>query len=695
MEFEEFRKEFIENVRSKASTTGDGYTATFAAEVGRQLVDAEVLPDYFPSFYKGRGSHQRKMRIDGYAYDDFESTMNIILADCESVEEAWTLTRTKADRDFKELRTFLEMALESTLYRDIEESTPCSDFIDLLRKECKAIRKYRFFVLTDGSLSETITDIDEEPYDGIPIEANIWDLRRVYRVASSALGHEPVEIDFAEFTEHGLPCIEASNATTSEYRSYLGVIPGEVLADIYDTYQGRLLEGNVRSFLSVRGKVNKAIRATILNAPEKFFAFNNGISVTATDVHIEHTEQGQFITRVRDFQIINGGQTTASLSDARYRYRNSADLSRIYVQMKLTEIDDSDAEATGDLILDIARSSNSQNKVTEADFFSSHPFHRRMEQFSRKIYAPAEHGAQYETLWFYERARGSYDQAQMHLGKKERKQFLLQHPKAKRIRKIDLAKAVNAWWGHPEIVSEGAQKNFTTFAKEIGKLWDADAAQFNEHWYKKMIALLIIFRRLEKAIPQQSWYENGYRANIIYYTIALFRRLIARRHRNRTLDFLQIWNAQDVPEPLLRFLLQIGEQVLATITNPKRRMGNVTQWCKKPACWASVQTIDLPLPADIDNCLISVSEELGEAKEAQKIQRQAEDVKAQTAVAGYGAEVWKHLYFTLKLKKRIHNASDVQAFEAAKKLPENCPNPEQSRRLLALLQEEKDEGFRI
>ena len=197
------------------------------------------------------------------------------------------------------------------------------------------------------------------------------------------MGRQDIEIDFKAYTGgKGIPCIEASSANTDDYKSYLCIIPGSTLADIYDYYGSQLLEGNVRSFLSTKVAVNKKIRETILRIPQNFFAYNNGVSATAMDLQIESTEDGRVITYARDFQIINGGQTTASLSNA--RYKDGADLSQIYVQMKLTEVD-SDADKASELIRNISRSSNSQNKVSDADFFATHPFHIRMEQISRRV----------------------------------------------------------------------------------------------------------------------------------------------------------------------------------------------------------------------------------------------------------------------------------------------------------------------
>lgn len=52
--------------------------------------------------------------------------------------------------------------------------------------------------------------------------------------------------------------------------AYMGIVPGKFLADIYLKYGSKLLQGNVRAFLSIRGKVNKGIRDTIINNPNSF-----------------------------------------------------------------------------------------------------------------------------------------------------------------------------------------------------------------------------------------------------------------------------------------------------------------------------------------------------------------------------------------------------------------------------------------
>ena len=691
MDSQEFKKDFLESAKAAASVTGEGSCASFVENMAQYLIDTEVIPEFYPSFYKGqKGSH--KYRVDGYVLDEFDYTMNLIVADYVGIEEDRTLTNTSAKTMFKQLRYFIDIATNTDLYKEIEISTPCSDLVDMLRSTRDKVRKYRLFIFTDADMSSAIKTIDIEDCNGIPVEGQIWDIERLFRVCCSEQGRQVIEIDFTEYCESGIPCLEASSAVTDQYSSYLGVIPGKVLADIYDKYGSKLLEGNVRSFLSTKVAVNKKIRATILNSPEMFFAFNNGISATAMDVQIESTNQGKFIKFARDFQIINGGQTTASISNA--RYKDKALLDNIYVQMKLTAIDETTQEETDELIRNISRSSNSQNKVSDADFFASHPFHRRMEQISRHMFAPASSGAQYETKWFYERARGQYLQEQMRLTPAKKKQFELQHPKNKVIKKTDLAKVQNTWRGNPQTVSKGAQTNFTSFAEWINDEWEKNDTQFNERYFQATAALLLMFQLLEKQIPKQGWYEGGYRANVIYYTVALFHKLLKEQFQEMDLDLIYIWNKQEVPEIVANILIDISEKVFYKITDPNRRVINVTQWCKRNECWEAVKNMNYSLPRDIENYLMTLDEVKTAEKFAKKEQRITNDINAQVEVVKYSADDWKKIS-EFAVNNHLVSTADVAALSIACKIPSKIPNSVQSKKLLDLLERAIQEGFKI
>lgn len=690
MDVQEFRKDFLENAKAEAAATGEGSCASFVNDMAQYLIEAEVLPDFTPSFYTSTVG-TRKYRVDGYSLDEIDFTMNLIIADYDGVEER-SLTKTIARTDFSRLALFAQQALESELHKKIEMSTPCADLVDLLRSYREKIRKYRLLIFTDAEMSGSIVNIDNFEICGKEAECQIWDIDRLYRVCSSDLGRQDIEINFCDYTTGGIPCLEASNASTTDYNSYLCIIPGNVLADVYDKYGSQLLEGNVRSFLSTKVAVNKKIRETILRYPSMFFAYNNGVSATAKEVKIEKREKGYFIVGARDFQIINGGQTTASLSNT--RYKDKADLSGIYVQMKLTVVDESDPTRSTELIRNISRSSNSQNKVSDADFFATHPFHVRMEQFSRRIFAPAETGvgAQYETKWFYERARGQYLQEQMRMTPAKKKQFVLQNPKNKVITKTDLAKVRNTWDGYPQIVSKGAQTNFMKFAEIIDEKWGEDESSFNERYYTESVALVILFKHLEAMIPKQSWYEQGYRANIITYSIALLRQLIKKQFKDMDLNLQGIWQHQSVPEVLSKVLERITEQVFRKITDPNRPIINVTQWCKRDKCWDSIQEIDINLPASLESVLIGKVEKKTAEKEAKKDQKIISGVEAQANVISHSGADWVKVY-DFAIKKGMLSSEESKALKCACQIPKKIPNPYQSQCLLSLLERVFAEGF--
>ena len=690
----EFRKDFLEDIKADAAATGEGSCASFVAEFARYLQEAEYLMDFTASYFEGIGKRNRRLRIDGYAYDEFDKTMSLIIADYESFDDERVLGLTQAKQLLDRLVYFVDDAQNSPLHREIEMSRSSFDLIGMLREKRLEIRKYQLLIFTTATVSTRITLLDSNDIDGIPSECQIWDIERLFKVCGSDAGRQIIEINFKELLADGIPCMEASGTTTDDFKSYLCIIPGVLLADIYDRFGSCLLEGNVRSFLSTKVAVNKKIRTTIMQKPERFFAYNNGISATAMNVQIDSTPHGQFLISANDFQIINGGQTTASLSSA--RFKDKADLSKIYVQMKLTVIEKTrEEEATG-LVQDISRSSNSQNKVSDADFFSTHPFHVRMENCSKRLYAKAVGGSQYETIWFYERARGQYLQNQMRLTTAQKKKFLLQHPKNQLITKTDLAKVRNTWNLLPFIVSKGAQTNFTEFAQKTSEEWNEsdDGLLFGDKYYQESVALCILFRYTESMIPSQPWYQQGYRANIVTYTIALLHKLVQIQFPGKDLDLMGIWSRQTVPEPVKQVLVELSELVYEKLTDEKRAVENVTQWCKREGCWESVKGILYSLPSDVENSLIGKEEMRVAAREAKQDQRIVTDAEVMTKIIQIDPDQWRNA-FAFAAVKRLVNPDEVTAMRVATQIPAKMPTPIQCKKLLIVLDRLYEEGFKL
>lgn len=696
MEAQDFRKDFLEDIKADALATGEGSCASFVTSFARYLQEAEYLMDFTSSYFEGTGKLNRKLRVDGYAYDEFDKTMTLIIGDYDVSDDERILAKTQAGQLQNRLVYFIDNALNTQLHRNVEMSRPCSDLVDLLREKRKEIRKYQLLIFTTANISSTIKILESDDIDGVPSECQIWDIERLFQLCGSDTGRHSIEINFKEHSKNGIPCLEASGAATDDFKSYLCIIPGIMLADIYDKYGSSLLEGNVRSFLSTKVAVNKKIRTTILQQPERFFAYNNGISATAMDVQFEHTEHGLFLVSARDFQIINGGQTTASLSSARYNYKDKANLGAILVQMKLTVIDRTleDDDATT-LVQNISRSSNSQNKVSDADFFSTHPFHVQMERCSQRLGARGTGGLQFETKWFYERARGQYLQKQMRMSTSEKKKFLLQNPKNQVITKTDLAKVRNTWEGLPHIVSKGAQTNFTEFAQIISDAWDKDEGLlFGDKYFQESVALCMIFRYTEMMIPHQPWYQQGYRANIVTYTMAILHKLIQTQFYKKDLDLMGIWTRQAIPLAVQNVLVELSECVYGKLTDPQRGVENVTQWCKREGCWNSVQSIEYKLPSEIEDCLVGQEAMRATVRDAKADRRIEMDADVMTKVVEILPDQW-HNIMDFAANKRMITPEEHTALHIACQLPLKVPTPAQSKKLIALLERLYEEGFKL
>ena len=694
MDAQEFKKDFLEEIKADALATGEGSCASFVTLFANYLQEADYLLDFTASYFEGTGKQNRKIRVDGYAYDEFDKTMYLIIADNDGIDDERVLARTQATQLQNRLMYFIENSLNTALHREIEMSRPCSDLMDLLREKRSEIRKYQLLILTTAHISTTIKVLESPEIDGIPSECQIWDIERLFQLCGSSMGRNIIEINFKEYSDKGIPCLEASGASTDNYKSYLCIIPGTVLADIYEKYGSALLEGNVRSFLSTKVAVNKKIRTTILQQPERFFAYNNGISATAMNVAFEKTTHGVVLISAMDFQIINGGQTTASLSNA--RYRDKADLNSIYVQMKLTVIAPTiESEEATELVQNISRSSNSQNKVSDADFFSTHPFHVQMERCSQRLGARGTGGLQFETKWFYERARGQFLQKQMRMTTAQKKKFLLQHPKNQLITKTDLAKVRNTWDGLPHTVSKGAQTNFTDFAQKINDAWEKDdGVMFGDRYFQESVALCLIFKHTEQMVPKQPWYQQGYRANIVTYTIALLHKLITKQFPKSNLDLMGIWTRQAIPSAVKTALMDLSELVYGKLTDPTRAVENVTQWCKREPCWNSVQSIQYELPNGILDCLMTQDELRVVARDDKSDRRIEKEADAMTKIVEIEATKWKSV-MDFAISKKLVSPDELVALRIACQLPSKIPNPIQSRRLLVLLDRVYEEGYKL
>lgn len=690
MELEEYRKELLEEIRATASSQSESKSNMFVRTLCDYLVDLEIINSYEECFISIASAKDKRKTIamDAYAYDSVDKSLTLIAAVYNDSEEEVTLSKSEATKVFTKVENLMKEVFDALLNKKFDMSTNQYDFINEFSNKQEEIIKIRILIITDSVVGKSLSKVENRNIDGIPVEYGIWDISRFFNVIGTGDYKESLEVDFRKYDTNGVPLLYANNEGCV-YKSYLGVIPAEVLAKVYDEHGSRLLEGNVRSFLSVRGSVNKNIRRSILNEPEMFFAYNNGISATATNIELEYEGNMAYLVKAKDFQIVNGGQTTASLSTA--KFKDKADLSKVFVQMKLTEVEGEEAVK---IIPQISRCSNSQNKVNEADFFATSGFHVRMEQISRRLFAPATGGEQYDTHWFYERARGQYLQEQLKMTPTQKKKFTNQNPKKQLVTKTDLAKYINSWDGLPHTVSKGAQANFLAFANEVNPKWRENNEIYNEQYFKDTISKAILFKNVEILVSNQPWYQNSYRANIVTYSIALFAYKLKKQFNGYEFDFFKIWSKQEVPRDILKVFDEITEKVFYSITDPGRATMNVTQWCKKQICWEQVKQIEMTLDSKLSKYLIGISEKKKKVSEGKKEQKFVNEVQAQTKVISLGEAYWQKVLKFGK-EKGLINRDDEKILSVVVSMNSGrIPNGKQCKQLDDLVEKIKEEGFR-
>lgn len=535
-------------------------------------------------------------RVDGYAFDIPDDTEgasgDLYLAIClhSQNDSLPVVNASDIDKAVSDVGRFIKLALLSKSFDDLEETSYDYRLAMLIRSYVNQIARVRVLVFTNAHLKIRKKVFESFQIDRLTVHTNTFDLERYVKISST--GSDPVEIDFANDFLGGISSLQASS-NAAGYKSYLFAISGSILANIFATYGNRLLEQNVRTYLQAKTNVNKGILKTISDEPSMFFAYNNGLTATASLVNTSNAPDGSLlIDYIKDFQIVNGGQTTASILYARDGLKY--DLSEVFVQVKLSVVDESKLDV---IVPKISEYANTQNKVSSADLVSNSPFQIKIERLSKEVNTPQKIGALYATKWFYERSRGQYKNLFAYKTQSQRAKLEAEYPKAQLIEKTDLAKFELSFDGKPHYVSEGSQKCFHRYITSQLKLMnDAD---LNENWYKCAVAKGIIFRQLDKAIAQSEWYKNdkGLKAQALTYTIAACAQ--AFRNLGYQIDLLRIWREQDVPAPLLKWLLEQANTVHKILNAPPGIVKNPAEFSKKEFCWTIhvIGKVESPSPS--------------------------------------------------------------------------------------------------
>ena len=651
MDVNEYFEDFMEELRSKAIANGSRKSHEFLDSSLERIVDYGDIDDYEIIEFNELQTNTKP--INAYYFDDIFNQLTVVVNLFKDlpVESLSNLTNSEISPPYKRAVKFIQDCLERDARDLAAPNTDMYYFISHLKNSWPNIKEVKIIFLTNKPLSKRYAHQKQGVIDKRTIALGIWDLRRFHEAETSGNEREAIEIDLSGSP---LPALLASAST--QITSYLVVIPATKLASIYEEYKSRILEQNVRSFLQNRSNVNKGIRLTLEKAPDRFFAYNNGITATAQDAEFDGDGN---VVKLNNLQIVNGGQTTAQVYHGK---KAGFDLTKVSIQMKLNLI--ADHTLVDEIVPNIAKFANSQNAVSQADLFSNSPFHIKIEKFSREIIPPLIAGNAFPERWFYERSRGQYLNEQIDLSPAGKREFQRLHPKSKMITKTDLALVMNSWEEKPYQVSKGAQANFKIFAKSIEDI-EKNPEQYNERYFRTLIAKTIVFKGFRKEIPRQDWY-SGFPANITTYSIAWL--AFCMRAQNLSLNVDKIWKDQLCDALLIALLLSIGDEINKYITSYS---GNPTTFAKRESCWTElIESFPILELKEDNNLFISVEKAIQIEKTAETEQRELDALNKEVILFSIHPDCWLDIKEFSGPKISPSKDADIQKLRQGDMIPD-------------------------
>jgi len=596
---------------------------SFFEHVSDMLSEAGVLEDVQYCPYRNR---IKGMRLDGYSWNALEKTIcGIIVNFTNEPDHIDTLTNTHIKDISKRVTKFFEGSVDKNFLDNLEVTDPGRMAADEINHYLEDAIKIRVVIFTDQQLSTRVKKLSIGEILGKDTSIEIWDIERLKELSQSGSDSEEFTVDIKALGGE-LKVLPANNLENG-VSTYLGIMPATLLSNIYDEFGQRLLESNVRTFLDFRAGTNKGMRKSLLMEPERFFAYNNGLTVTATSIKTEIVDGQIVVSELENMQIVNGGQTTASIyfsprdkgklkgEDRDYLY-SEIDLSKVFVQMKLTVVGEKE---TADILkTNIATFANSQNSIQQSDLVSNHPFHTNIETRSRKQLMPAGETG-FPTKWFYERSRGQYSTQLRAMSTSRQNKFIAEYPKKQMFTKTDMAKYENTWRMKPNEVKRGAQANLKLLGQSILKEFEKNEDEFGAVFFNDLVAKMILFRAADYAIPRSEWYqaEKGLKAEVVTYTLALLRHSLKKHNMDINLD--RIYKKQEVSKSLTDYIVELGNFVRNKITDPSFRGGiaNPSEFCKSEKGWIKFQAIEIDLK-NLDRKDLLTGKQIVKLKEKKK-----------------------------------------------------------------------------
>jgi AIPR protein len=591
---EEIESDITADVQPSGGNPADFREMAFSRMLAEDLDAAGVLEAPVICHCE-HGRATGSFKVSGYSVPEEDNRLDLLVTVYQPGphQEIPTLNAGDVDTSFNKVERFLSRALDG-LHDELEPSLPERYMAERIHQLKGSFDRVNFLLLTNSKLAVRREKKRKDKIHGVLATYEIWDLERFRRLRESGAGYESLSVDLRALPKGGLPCVRLDQAEKG-YHTCLAIFPGTLLRDLYDEHGSRLLELNVRSYLQAKGKINKGIMETLKHAPVDFMAYNNGITVVAEKmVFGDLTDGREGIVQIEGMQIVNGGQTTASIHRASKEF--DAKLSEVHVQAKIVTIEPS---RFNEVVPFISRYANSQNKVTEPDLQSNHPFHVGLERVARREWTPDQ-----TSKWFYERARGSYQTARTREGNTEarRREFDKKFPAKQRFTKEDLARFENSWGGLPYVVNRGQQKNFTHFMSQL----KSTMGDLSDNWeptpdaFRRLIGNAILFRTVHSIVKADEEI-TAYPINITNYTVSLI-----AEHTARRIDLDAVWKQQSLSPKLADLAKSWAKTVFAELLkyikkNPGQHIDTVL---KSQATWEHLLALNLKIPVGVEKELV-------------------------------------------------------------------------------------------
>jgi len=612
-------------------------------------------------------------KLNGYCLRDlykednkkeYFETLDLFITNFRVDSYEYNITKDDYTKSLNQVKRFINSALKRHIDYIDQSHTELTELIKIIGKQGDDFDRINVYFLINGFSNH---DKEKIEVNNVDVFVHTWDVARLFKINESNSVREPIEIEFEKFTENGeaLQCLQVPSIDKM-YDCYLAIIPGEILAKLYKEYSNELLESNVRAFLGQKTKYNKGIRDTIRNKPHMFLPYNNGITATADSIVTKLIDNQLVISKLTDFQIVNGGQTTASLYHTQKKYKD-ASLSKTFVQMKLTII--KDIEQKNIEVPNIARFANSQTKVTDLDLSSNNPFFVQIENLSRKKYVINPQNKNQSLLWFFERTNGQYRETINKQTLAQQRKFKEQNPPSLKFVKSDIAKFLNIWDLEPHYVSQGSQKNFVQFTKKINDLVSKNKLP-GENFYRKFIANAILFKTVDKLFGRKNVDAIGdtnLKAFTVAYTLSYFHHLT-----NNRLDLWSIYEEQRIDDVLknhLKELLIFVYNHLITESNNSL----ISEFAKRESSWDKLkQTVYSKNLIEIfGDYLVSEEEKVKREKELEVDTSNVEDtIFLISEIRKMGLKFWDGFRIYVE-RKKPDDFSWEPAFDLVNKLRNN------------------------